>query len=635
MVQSLFQRRTFETVVDRIGARMGLHAQRSAPFWRWPLDLALEIDKMSFTYEGRAYLRPLYEIIPERLDDLRGLDVSVMKASQLGLSVWEMLLAMYVGTRNRLNIGYYMPVQTEALDLSAKRFLPILASNPDLFAMVTDQGQKGLRSIGGSDVYFKAMRGTISTESIPLDLLCLDEVQGMTLPEIERVEERLSGRPTKAVVRISTAKYPEADIHHYFLRSDQREWHTRCGCQGGVVLSDCFPECVVHSDGTTPGTEVGWHYQCPECGEVVDPQDGEFVAHEPDHAPRVGFHVAHTLTWSAEALLQKYDLAQDKQNFFNRSLGMPWLDEERIPVRPEDLEKCVDRNRKWRISRGRDRIAGIDQMGRFNWIIIGEGLPDGRLAPLWVEKITDDDPFGRCSELIEQMGVTACCVESLPNYNDAHRFAKQHPGKVWLASYSQMKQPLEWGDRIRQTEGERKAADEAKDRYQVTIDQPRMMALALHLFRRKGVAMPPHGGQTTTLVERGVRREAHTSEELWLHLQRIAIIAEEVNEVERRWARRVEKVGLDPHGAFAWMLMAAAHYRRTERASIWTDLDVGMGSDNPDAEQLEQTLAPRLKAPTDAMTCDACGQCSETAMCLLRGFRVQRSDPACDYFVPR
>jgi hypothetical protein len=97
----------------------------------------------------------------------------------------------------------------------------------------------------------------------------------------------------------------------------------------------------------------------------------------------------------------------------------------------------------------------IDQMGGFDAAIIKERLPDGRQAVVHLEYIytkptqenPEASPFDRCDELMVQYGVQCCVIETLPNYNDAKRFAHRHHGKVFLAGYADMKDDmLRWGD---------------------------------------------------------------------------------------------------------------------------------------------------------------------------------------------
>jgi len=90
---------------------------------------------------------------------------------------------------------------------------------------------------------------------------------------------------------------------------------------------------------------------------------------------------------------------------------------------------------------------GIDQMGAFNVVILKQRLPDNRQAVIHVEAIYSDNPFARCDTLMEHYGVAVCVVETLPNYNDAKRFAGRHKGRVYLAGYSDLADDmLHWGD---------------------------------------------------------------------------------------------------------------------------------------------------------------------------------------------
>ena len=91
---------------------------------------------------------------------------------------------------------------------------------------------------------------------------------------------------------------------------------------------------------------------------------------------------------------------------------------------------------------------GIDQMGNFNVVMIKERLPDGRQAVVHVEEIYAEDPFMRCSELMELYGVAVAVAEINPNYNDAKRFANRHPGKVFICnSFGNLAEGMiRWGD---------------------------------------------------------------------------------------------------------------------------------------------------------------------------------------------
>jgi hypothetical protein len=145
------------------------------------------------------------------------------------------------------------------------------------------------------------------------------------------------------------------------------------------------------------------------------------------------------------------------KNFYNRKLGKPYTDPSQVPVTLEILNDCarigMEMGLVWE-SRGAHYFMGLDQGGLFNVAIIAKRMPSGHMAIVHVEECYADDPFLRCSELMHLFGVDVCVVESLPNYNDAKRFAGRHLGKVFLASYTQMKdEMIRWGDAVPTSKG--------------------------------------------------------------------------------------------------------------------------------------------------------------------------------------
>lgn len=68
-----------------------------------------------------------------------------------------------------------------------------------------------------------------------------------------------------------------------------------------------------------------------------------------------------------------------------------------------------------------------------------QGATSLTLHVIHVEAIFDDNPFERCSALMDIYGVAVCVVEQLPNVNDALRFANRHQGRVFLAGYADLR----------------------------------------------------------------------------------------------------------------------------------------------------------------------------------------------------
>jgi hypothetical protein len=119
---------------------------------------------------------------------------------------------------------------------------------------------------------------------------------------------------------------------------------------------------------------------------------------------------------------------------------------------------------------------GIDQMGNDNRVVI-KARCDGRMRLLWVEVIQDGDPFRRCAQLMREFRVSVCAVEANPNFNEAHRFARDFPGKVFVVSYKELSDELvNWSDRVIDKVSVRHTTDDARIPYTATVDQYRMMA---------------------------------------------------------------------------------------------------------------------------------------------------------------
>src|SRR5262249_49445335 len=162
------------------------------------------------------------------------------------------------------------------------------------------------------------------------DGLVFDEVQHMSTKTIEQTEERVSASELKAIVRVSTANFPGADINFYYEQSDRRQFHTRCGCPDGVVLAHQWdplprPACIGEGNGSTPGVPRGAFYFCPVCRTVIpDPWEGEFRPQNPS-ARTIGFNFPQMLSpkVTPAEMLEAWVHRVDVKNFYNRKLGRP------------------------------------------------------------------------------------------------------------------------------------------------------------------------------------------------------------------------------------------------------------------------------------------------------------------------
>jgi hypothetical protein len=530
----------------------------------------LKVDNYPFTWEGHEYLIEPYKAVRfDGLENEDGFEMVLMCGAQVGKTVFGFLLLIYLSLYfwGRY-FGYFLPDKDMAMNFSQERYKPIARGIPEIRKLwgmdptaekdekTTDQ--KSIRSIGPSKVIFSYMKGITSTESWPLLALIFDEVRRMMDSDIERATERISHSPYPINIKFSTAGYPDTNIDKAFKRSYQSKFHSACKCKDGVILSDCFPECVVEKvSGSTAHKDLpDYFYMCPTCKEVIhNPRVGKWIKHNPKSKIK-GFHIPQTLSkpMTAERMLTAMREASDLQEFFNSKLGIAYLSPESQIVNEEILRATVNTDIKFKTS-GVNCAMGIDQMGGFNVVVIREwgpkaenGIMKSRLVHLeWIEAL---DPWERCSELMKQYDVSVCVPDAGPNYNDAMKFAGRHRGKVFLGDYTYDakggKDICIWGDRP--TDPNKKASIDTKSKYRVRISRFHAIEWNLMRYVNRMKEQPDERGLVAEVTNlRGVKELVQICKLLWTHLQKIARRKEWIDESQDKYKMIFENIGLDPH----------------------------------------------------------------------------------------
>lgn len=642
---------------ERIKRQIASATAAKHSFLDWANTGGFVADREPFSLETWRYLRPIYSAVPT---NPAGLDLVIMKAAQGGASVLALLWTLWLALRGRCQVGYYLPTAAMALFFSTNRFVRLVRDNPEMHRLmgdpdnprtrnVVDEGSASVRRLRDSIVYFTHLAGKITTEALPLDALVFDEVQEMSLAAMEKAEERMSASPLHSILRLSTANFAGGDIDYFFQDSDQREFHTRCGCPDGIVLSDAWdpqtgPLCIDRGNGTTPGVPADWFFVCPRCRTIiVDPQDGQFVAHNPG-ADRIGFHFSQLLSprLSPGALVRKWETRIDPKTFYNRVLGLPYTDPASQPVSLADLRAAERPDLRWGpLPAGSSEpvFMGIDQMGNDNRVVI-KARCEGRMRLLWVEVIQDGDPFRRCAQLMREFRVSVCAVEANPNFNEAHRFAREFPGKVFVVSYKELSDELvNWGDRVMDKVSVRHTTDDARTPYTATVDQYRMMAWSLGKWGAREIDTPDARTHTQRLRLRGgIRSVAVCQDLLWEDLRHVALVTEplEGREDERRYRRAVKKIGRDPHLAYANMLADVAYIRDDRRCEMFFPDDavaVTTRTVDPMMQQLRDAFPEAFQRHDERLTCGTCLSFDpENEFCRYRRLGVKATDINCEFY---
>jgi len=649
----------FRDVRNEHARRRGaIRSASTTPFATWAGSGGFIVDREPFSLDVWRYLRPIYEAIPA---ERTGFDVTIMKSAQGGASTLCLLMSIWLSLRGRIQTGYFLPTETMAALFSSTRFLPLVRANSEIHRTMSgsahstsrsaiDEGSAAMRRIGDSIIHFAYMSGVISTEALPLDALILDEVQEMLLADIQKVEERLSASDLRAILRVSTANFAGSDIHHFFQESDQREFHTACGCVDGLVLSDAWdpnegPQCIDRGNGTSPGVPTTWFFVCPRCTRIIDdPQEGRFIPHNPS-AETVGFHFSQLLSprQTAAWIRAKWERRIDTKAFYNRVLGLPYTDPSSQPISLTHLQAAQRQHLRWGPLEDVDGsrvLMGIDHRGHENHVVVKADC-HGQVRLLWLEVVQDEDPWRRCVHLMEEFSVDTCVVEANPNYNEAHRFARRFGDRVFVASYQELADELvAWKDRPGTPSSARRTTDDARSPHAVAIDQHRMMSWSLGRWKEGEIETPDARSRIQEIrTSHGRQSVSLCSDLFWKHMQSVLLVIEplEGRADEHRHRRRVKKIAIDPHFAFANMLADVALIREDTTCHLISDESqtTSTGRRSADMAQIADAF-PLVRGVVDPDLC--CGTCvyrdPSTGKCRLRLFSVQPDLPMCDEYIP-
>jgi hypothetical protein len=655
---------------EKTGYRVDTNGIGDKTFVEWCEFLAedgLKVDSKPFSLDDRPALRPIYEAIPSTREEAKDAMLICMKATQLGLTVWEVLANIYMACKwEPVTIGMFMPTRDTAIHKSEHRFMRMVRSAKQLYRLLTTgravdgneekvgEGNVLTRKIGESLLLFLWTTGKVTTESIPMDIVTLDEVQEMTLDQIDKVRARTGDSDIQFSLMLSTANIEGRDIHFWYLEGTQEVWHTECPhCGMFSDLSDPagnFPDkSIGYNTGQWAGAPMNEYiWTCPTCrGWIKDPQQGKLIVTNPGANPKTrSFLLPRTISpkMTPRKMAEAWARAKtgdQKKSFFNRTLGRPYLDPDQIPVSMAHCLAAVEAGKKaglrWKKS-ARHTYMGIDQMGGFNAVIIKERMPDGRQAVVHIEAVFDNDPFARCSEMMDQFGVEMCVVEQLPNVNDARRFANKHPGRVFLAGYADLRDnQMTWGDDL--TKSDKRTSEEDRSRYTVTLNQYKCMQTALFRIRDGYCLFPnPDDLEQEVIENRISKRMPIVRDWVFVHFTKTALVVD-IKDDERKARAKVLKLDIDPHFSFANMLCDVAWARAYGTSTMI--LPTADTSKQVAVERSEQMNMHGLPVHVSAMiqdlpAGDRCGRCTafdaETGQCTERMLVVQPSDPGCILF---
>ena len=551
----------------------------------WCAVNSFKVDHKPFTFNNRKFLKKIYLSTNP--------NITVRKCTQVGLTIWMILkvlhklrYAEHTGRKIARKGGFYFPVFDSVSKFSKDRLRPLIYEIKEFSEQLSSPPSIDLVQFGSSSLYLSYTGGVASMDSTPMDILCLDEVRLMEASTINQLEERLSGCDDPSLYKISTAGYPNDAIDKSFIMGTQNTWHTKCLCSDGVILSNVFPNCVGSRSNTKSGRPEYFYY-CPKCKkENLDPQDGDYVVHNPD-SEYDSFHIHQMLSSSrsAKQIWERYITTDNPKEFYNATLGKPYVDEENVGVTDEELQACVNTDISWG-SDDKNTCMGVDQRSGNLHVIIAK-LVNNKRRLIHVEIIDNQaelykvdgnviTPFKHLYSLMTKYDVDLCVLDALPNANEAKDFARAFPGRVFLSYYKDSQDMVRWTDRsARSKQGEkahsRRSSEDLKFKWVVLLDRYKCIDYALQQWVDRRVECPHPKGLVQNIKDEKTGNygpEFICDKVFFLHLKSVIRELSQSKSDPTNYRYKWNYLGLDPHLTHAWAYCVVAMERRKKAFSF-------------------------------------------------------------------
>jgi len=403
-----------------------LAAVKEINFSYWCENSDIKVDGDPFSFVGREYLIGIYQDEAQK--------VAILKASQLGLSIFALLRSIYrCKYTYRHGVLYLMPTKDDISDFSQARMGRIIEDNEVIKSMITNTDKVNLKRIGEAFLYFRGTRSETPLRSIPVDGLVLDERDLMDDHQVDIAKKRLGESKHKAELELSTPSLPDYGIDATYNSSDRKRYLLKCQkCNAYTCLETEFPNSI----GQTAGK--GYFRKCMKCDNEIFSYNGVWAA-EIQGRNISGYHISrlHSPNVSLDVLMEEYQSTKDMTVFMNHELGMAYVEAENRMTVQEVYECCG--NDPMLISNSQFRCAmGVDQ-GKGLHVVIGyrTGEKSGKLLHFNEYKDFEDLPV-----LVKKFNVKKLVIDGLPETRKAREVIDDIGGDTGYLNFSTFRQKI-------------------------------------------------------------------------------------------------------------------------------------------------------------------------------------------------
>lgn len=374
------------------------------------------------------------------------------KSAQVGFTEWALNVTCHFLDIKRMDALYVLPTTDDASVFSAGRFDKALELSSHMQSMFSDVKNVKHKRAGSTNMYIRGSNSESGLKSIPVSLLVLDELDEMNQENIPLATKRLSGQLTRKTLMISTPTIPDFGINDQFNDTTQEHFFFPCPSCGKKIELKWPESVVVCGENTTDPDIEKSHLICYECKARLHHEDkhaflnkGKWVAQYPDRKDR-GFYInqlyAMHLTPADQVkdfLKGKRDLAAE-QEFFNSNIGVPHI-VKGAKITRQMVDSCVrdyrmlDFNRQGLVTMGVD-VGTMLHCEIDDWQLQGRsGYDLNTYARCRVLRHCEVMDFEQLDQLMLEMGVHFCVIDSQPERRKALEFANRFPGRVRLCRY--------------------------------------------------------------------------------------------------------------------------------------------------------------------------------------------------------
>ena len=174
----------------------------------------------SWKFDNYAYLRPLHDVVAER--------IIIPKGAQLGLTETAMNRAFYTMIMNGRDAFYLLPTGGDASDFSAGRFNPAIEESPMLARFFTDVDNVGHKRAGLINLWVRGSNSRARLKSVPISDLTIDEFDEANQDNVSLVRERKSGTLDPTEMDLSTPTITGYGIWGEWEISNKHHWYLVC-----------------------------------------------------------------------------------------------------------------------------------------------------------------------------------------------------------------------------------------------------------------------------------------------------------------------------------------------------------------------------------------------------------------------